>query len=54
MDRRDRFLRIIKDISPDRVTIALFITDQGHFISQIYNDLVKYSYFTTQFKIIEI
>ena len=54
MTSRERFLKVLNGEMPDRVPVTLFIQDQGHFISQVYPDVVPWDLETLQLKVIEI
>ena len=53
MTSRERFLKVLKGETPDRVPVALFMADQGHFITQIYPDIDPWDYDANIDKIIE-
>jgi len=54
MTPRERFLKVINGELPDGVPVTLFISDQGHFISQVYPDIDPWEFSTLQLKVIEI
>jgi len=54
MTSRERFFTVLDGRIPDRVPVAYFIVDQGHFINQLYPDIHKDDYLDLQMKIIEV
>ena len=54
MTPRERFQAVFRGDLPDRVPVALFIQDQGHFINQMYPDIDPGDYLAIQLKVIEI
>lgn len=54
MTPKARFKSILEGKLPDRVPITLFITDSGHFVSQLYPDIDPWDLETLQFKVVEI
>jgi uroporphyrinogen decarboxylase len=54
MNSRERFLKVLNGIVPDRVPVTLFIVDQGHFLNQMYPNISPHDYETLQLKVIEI
>jgi uroporphyrinogen-III decarboxylase len=54
MTGRERFLKVFRGESPDRVPITLFIADQGHFLNQMYPDVDPQDFDTLQLKVVEL
>ncbi len=54
MTSRERFLKVINGQMPDRVPVTLFLSDQGHFLEQMYPDIDPLDYQALQLKVIEI
>jgi uroporphyrinogen-III decarboxylase len=54
MNSRERFLTVINGEIPDRVPVAYFIVDQGHFLSQVYPGVDRDDYLELQMRIIEV
>jgi hypothetical protein len=54
MTPRERFLAVLNGKLPDRVPVALFICDQGHFLSQMCPDVDPQDFETLQLKVIEL
>ena len=54
MTPRERFLSVFRGALPDRVPVTLFLSDQGHFLTQVCPDLDPWDFLTLQKKVIEI
>lgn len=54
MTSRERFLKVINGQMPDRVPVTLFLSDQGHFLEQMYPDIDPLDYQALQLKVVEI
>jgi len=54
MTSRERFLKVLNGQMPDRVPVTLFLSDQGHFLEQIYPDIDPLDHQALQLKVIEI
>ena len=54
MTPRERFLSVFRGAMPDRVPVTLFLSDQGHFLTQVCPDLDPWDFLTLQKKVIEI
>lgn len=54
MTSRERFLRVINGGMPDRVPVALFICDGGHFLNQLCPEIDSFDHERLQLKVIEI
>ena len=52
MTSRERFLKTFQGGMPDRVPVTLFMSDQGHFITQVYPDVDPWDIDEIQNKII--
>lgn len=53
MTSRERILKSLRGEPVDRVSVCLFLADQGHFINQICPDIDPWDFETLQLKIIE-
>ena len=54
MTGRERFLKVFSGESIGRVSVTLFIADQGHFLNQIYPDVGSQGFETLQLKVVEL
>ncbi len=54
MTSRERFLKVLNGQMPDRVPVTLFLSDQGHFLEQMYPDIDPLDHQALQLKVIEI
>lgn len=54
MTSRERFLAVLNGRMPDRVPVALFLVDQGHFLNQMYPQIDPWDFEALQLKVIEI
>ena len=54
MTGRERFLKTFRGEATDRMPVALFISDQGHFLEQCYPDADPYHYLDLQKKVVDL
>jgi len=54
MTGRERLLTAIRGGTPDKVPVALFIQDQGHFLNQMYPDADPWDFRKLQLKVVDL